>query len=649
MKKTNILLLTVYCLLLTMSLVSAAGESTNICCEKTNTGAWCQNVPANQCASERAAQTSCSQTSFCQLGTCVDNNAGICIPNSPKRECEQNGGQWSLEAKSQIPMCAPGCCKIGDEVAFVSQTECKQLASDYGVNINFLKEITDEPSCLALAKPSDKGACVTYSDTGSTCTMITREACNSMSGDFNDGLLCTAPGLSDCAKSDKTTCYDDDVYFLDTCGNLANIYDERMFSSNENSWTIEMTNYWTDVKDDYSDFKAQGDCDYVSGTSCTSKRGLNFCGDLSCEYDTNNNGKIDAGEKYSHGESWCAESDGAYNHILVDPETMEFLDEKTQTDLKTEYNTYNVPGSRYYRLQCWEGETIVEPCRDYRNEVCKEANIGENNDFGIAQCRVNAWRNCLDIDTKLGCDEAYTDCKWVQGYRFDFAKAPKELIENEQGSCLPLYAPGFDFWVEGTSGEAVCSLATVSENVQYETHWLEERDDIDYDLELATENCLEDCYALPGYAKDKSISDMEKIHEGVIEPNGLVSNRLGYYCALKKDENSSRVGAVIGKVNCASSPETLFGLVGARGTEKVPLFYRNQDWLSSITERSASLGDCGYKNNFAGEKGKESTEIVTALFQKLTQQGEMKTNSTTKQIYVGDSWTDDDPRTEGLK
>jgi len=59
----------------------------NVCCEKTNEGAFCQNALEENCDLSidptkgqpfRMTPTSCEATSFCRLGCCIDSAEGLC-------------------------------------------------------------------------------------------------------------------------------------------------------------------------------------------------------------------------------------------------------------------------------------------------------------------------------------------------------------------------------------------------------------------------------------------------------------------------------------------------------------------------------------------------------------------------------------------
>lgn len=605
MKKNKLIIFAALLLLVVVFQFSSFVSAEVVCCPETNDGALCQNVDRSECLpGSTVASTSCETSAFCRPGTCVNENTGICSSNTAKSVCENAGGIWEDKTIGEIEQCKPGCCVIGSNVAFVSDAECANLATDYGVDVNFRSDINDELSCLSLSSSEEKGACVVSSGGSDRCTIESKADCLVREGAFYNGLLCTAPGLSDCAKSSDKTCFGDDIYFKDTCGNLANMYDSSMYSET-GSYTQEMNNYWTEIKTDYSDVDYDGDCDYNSGTTCEVSGGIYSCRSLACDNVEINGRSVTK----KHGEGWCVESPGTVPHILVDPITAEFVDPRQREEIENGFGEYNTPGSRYYEAHCWEGEIIVEPCADYRVEVCKEALIGEREDFTVADCTINGWRFCLEITDKRSCDEAYVDCKWVPGYRFDGVNLNEEVSirENEQGSCVPLYAPGFDFWEPESTASAVCELGSVTSRAFYITSWMENRGKIPKSLGFASENCDENCDAIPGYRTGVGIS---------------------YFSGLNIDSEDA--------INPSFS--------------KKGIFRTNAAWLWAVTARGKSLGDCGYKTAINGATSGDSSEVITALFQKLSQKEKPKSSYEKKRpilIYARDDWTGIDPRTTG--
>ncbi len=455
-----------FVMLILFSLVSA--QEVSYCCEKTiagGPGGFCVNAPLNQCDTTgdlRAIPTSCEATSYCKTGTCVNTAEGICFENTPRKTCVnpeggESGGVWYDADSDEIPLCQLGCCLIGDQAAFVTLTRCQQLSSSYGLEINFRTDIKNELTCIASATPKAKGACVFETSTGRTCTFITKSACQDMkagnpSADFHQGLLCSNPSLgADCSSSSKTTCVEgrDEVYFLDTCGNIANVYDSR-YVEPESSDTARR--YWSEIQAPTCSLETHGpakcgDCNYYFGTTCGEFRsgvdvrpsfGSNVCRDLGCTYD---------GDSYNHGETWCA----AGENPGISGSSFSNFDKQG-----------NLPGSRDFRLICYNGEVTVEPCADFRQEICIEGEVGT---FSTAICRANLWRDCFVQNNKDDCENNdKRDCKWVEGVG---------VLADDSGeklgySCVPKYSPGFDFWEKGTDAEDTCSIASITCLVKYE-------------------------------------------------------------------------------------------------------------------------------------------------------------------------------------
>ncbi|MEK6841868.1 MAG: hypothetical protein AABX91_01815 [Nanoarchaeota archaeon] len=460
--------------------VSAVGE-TFVCAEKTLSGAWCMNVPENQAstainpATGRAysvARSSCESTSFCRMGTCVDNQQGECRPNVPQRVCQASSGFWVQGKPEAIPQCQLGCCLVGDQAAFVTATGCTAIGSQYGVTPTFNSQVRDSESCLALSNPKAMGACVIDDGFQRDCKNIANAECNALqtsgSGNrkitFSEGLLCTADVLATrCAvpapNKIKTTCVEGKfgVYFLDTCGNIANIYDASKVDVSK----VINREYWTYRKDisescgatsNNAGSKTCGNCDYQAGSICKPvnratpdatpqpSSGDFVCADLSCTYKN---------EKYLHGESWCAGNSPGANE--------------------------NLPGSEHYVLTCYSGEVTSSQCDSLRQSICHEDTI---EGYSVAACVANNWRDCVDQKNKTVCEDAQKrDCKWVVGSALQIPG----LSDNETGvtyvldddgnlvpragstgtvgaACVPRYAPGLN--TNTTEAEIACFAAS---------------------------------------------------------------------------------------------------------------------------------------------------------------------------------------------
>ena len=139
MKRILIGLIAMSLVLVSLNYVAAQDTTPTVCCEKTNSGLYCQDVTPDQCSSSgRQAPTSCRSTSFCKPGTCYDSNEGTCLDNTPQNVCNLNNGIWTDKA---APQCDLGCCVLGDQAAFVTLTRCKKLSSFLGLQTNYNKNI----------------------------------------------------------------------------------------------------------------------------------------------------------------------------------------------------------------------------------------------------------------------------------------------------------------------------------------------------------------------------------------------------------------------------------------------------------------------------------------------------------------------------
>ncbi len=462
------------------------------CCEKTNTGSWCIDSSENECATTGCGkdgdgecskvQTACSSTSYCALGTCVNKIDGDCIENTPRLRCDSDFGFWIQDSPENIPQCQLGCCFIGDQAAFVTQTKCKSFASLYSIDTHFQQNIQNEMTCIASAFPDVKGACVFERELYTTCKMTTRSECQTISeAEFHEGFLCTAIALAtNCAPTGKTTCVEgrDEVFFLDSCDNVANVYDSGKIQEAEGQVLMDQgeENYWTyitapDCGAGIGINKAEcGNCDYFEGHTCKSydknkdrpinlKYGDNICRDLGCKFD-NGNGE----EEYLHGETWCASSE-----IVKGATFLEIIDGVISGQSSSSENTENnLPGSRFFRMVCYNGDVTIEPCADRRAEVCiqSERGYGEGQTFKSAICRVNAWQDCVAQTDEDDCeDSSIRDCQWINEEMGD-----GEILER----CVPLISPGFKFWSDEEESEedeeilAICSLASTSCIAHYE-------------------------------------------------------------------------------------------------------------------------------------------------------------------------------------
>lgn len=429
--------------------VYAQEATSTVCCERTISGASCQDVPVSECdPSYRQLPTACDSTSFCKAGTCFDSTQGTCLDNTPQLVCNDNGGVWSEESP---PQCSLGCCVLGDQAAYVTLVRCKYLSAQLGLEANYDSTSADESACIASVQNQDRGACVFEHEFERTCRATTRAECSglsdsvngsSASGEFFKDKLCSAEELgTNCGPSTKTTLIDgkDGVYFVDTCGNPANIYDASRVNDKE---------YWTNIKGKevscgFEDSNALnpscGNCNYLLGSFGRNKDivdvnptyGDFICADLNCR-DTSN------GQGYLHGESWCVNNDAG----SVDSGEAS-------------------AGSRFYRHICINGEEVVEACDDFRGESCIQDDI---NGFSQSACRVNRWQDCTQQVDQIDCENTdRRDCIWIEGESLPAFSRNKSV----SGACTPKNPPGLKFW-EGEEARNMCNQGTTTCVVTFE-------------------------------------------------------------------------------------------------------------------------------------------------------------------------------------
>lgn len=438
MRKNLILVVLIFASLFLISLGFVSAQSSpTVCCEKTSgtpanpDGMFCQDVSVDECApGVKQIPTACASTSYCKPGFCYDSNEGTCPDNTPLLVCNISKGHWTEKMPAS---CELGCCILGDQWSLVTLVRCKSLSGNYGFETNFKKNIKDEVSCSDLVRSQEKGACVFEFEFQKTCRITARAECaggisgNLTKGTFFKGMLCSAEELETICgpKKEVTTCIEgkEDVYFRDSCGNPANIYDSTKYNDDS---------YWTYMKDEKDscypnsaniNSASCGNCNYPLGSICrTDKKGSSKCVDLNCYGSESILGE--GKTRRLHGESWCIYSDEGSGE-----------------------SPNNAVGSQFYKYICENGEVSVEACADFRNQICVESSMNytagaTSGTFLEAQCKVNRWQDCTLQGSKNSCRNTdMRDCVWAGG------------------KCVPRVAPGLKFW-ERSDAKAICSQAS---------------------------------------------------------------------------------------------------------------------------------------------------------------------------------------------
>jgi len=428
-----------------VKLVSAE-ETNNFglnCCQVGKNGDICSSYPIADCAnscSSACLPSACGNTQECKEGCCYNSAEGLCVSKSSQAKCTQDGGIWKNSPECNLniaPECKQGCCVLGENVEFVTSGRCQKLSADRNLNVDFRSSITSEENCLLLKYASNKGACV-FND--KSCKMLTNSECRSLTGrNIFLNVLCTAEILNTtCKPTQNTKCVDgkDEVYFVDSCGNTANIYD----SSRKEDKT-----YWERVFSKFTscgalgsniNSRSCGNCDRFIGSGCSNYKtantakpdlGENLCKDLGCKnapYVVDAFGKVIQKKDRKNGESWCV-----YDGKVGDGD--------------------DIPGSRHFKYSCINGEVKEEPCADARNEICVENGIGKDDSISNAVCRANNWRNCFETN--------FSECNGT----LDCQPSSVVIDKFKVQLCTPKYPGGFGASEENQkSAQDICSQAT---------------------------------------------------------------------------------------------------------------------------------------------------------------------------------------------
>ena len=406
------------------------------CCSLANSGEECATSAQSECTGQFSANTLCSQTSFCRTGCCIDDEVGTYDKNVLQSSCTLRGGRWENDRNCNVAGAEFGCCILGSRTFFTTNQNCiwRTERQGNGSAIDWRNDL-NEMQCVATSEIQEQGACiVSDNEFGRNCKFITEQECIGLTGSssgFYKDFLCTSKELNTiCEKTEQTNCFEgkDGVYFVDSCGNMANIYDSNK-TNDENYWEkIYSTDFSCNAFQGNANSKDCGNCNRFLGGICSSAlqdkfepdKGNFYCKTTDC---------IFKGDTYKNGESWCI-----YDGKIGDGD--------------------DVVGSRHWKYVCNLGEISIEPCADYRNQLCVQSNenVGNGEIFKNAACRPNNWRECIEMNTKGGECSGVLDCETKQ---INFGKGFNFKV------CTPKNPGGFGFderWQ--ATAASVCGIAS---------------------------------------------------------------------------------------------------------------------------------------------------------------------------------------------
>ena len=442
-------------------------DAQSSCCAETKNGKLCENLPSQSCnslCSQECAPMNCSFVESCKIGCCI-NSDGTCTSSSTKGKCTN----WNSDKNCAIDECGKGCCIIGNNANLYTKSYCDYSAAKSGATPEFFPEITTNAGCRAKIAGQDKGACIN-SEQKNTCVITTQKDCLSKTPprQFYLSALCTSPSLNTgCKPTKETTCLNekDEVYFLDSCSQVANIYSAGKVD-NPTYWEI-IINKTLSCKSDSANLNSPncGNCNAILGSVCGNYEnikpdfGQNICKNVNC---------IDEqGKTRNHGESWCA-YEGSVD------------------------NGKDIVGSRHLRKICIYGKVKNEPCADYRSELCIQNERTVNGKiYSSSECTANLGRLCYHYN---GDGETFTqsldkansasfylfnqdtieECN-SNGFCFaksvDITNGPEDENNGFKFSaCIPRIPPGFDYSNEDgkLKAENTCGIASRTCTVTYQ-------------------------------------------------------------------------------------------------------------------------------------------------------------------------------------
>ncbi len=423
----------------------------------------CSLLTTPQCSSigGDTQPTGCADVPICDTGCCV--TATGCNVGKTQTWCRQNGGSWDQNNPdcSTNTECVSGSCTVNGQ-CFSDWT--KRQCDAAGPGATFSPGISDPASCNAVN--SDREGCCIL---GTNYFRTTQNSCNG--GRFVSNYLCSfAPVVTgtNCLPRDHKTCgKDGKVYWVDSCGNLENVADNGRVHASYTQDTGRILSI-SAVKN------YPGNCDISKGNLCgKDSSGELTCLDVNCDagesyyIETNfdpgialfldkDSVKIEGpkptgdGVSYSGGmlgeTYWQQKGDRIF--LYSQSAISKDKDNKGVTTRKNgerwcmmwSQPTWDAgrgeahpaaPGSRDYVFKCEYGKIKIEPCSDYRGQVCTEG-YDINTDMTSARCEDNAWEGCIGA-SRDKCNDQNLLCRFVKG------------------ECVPIYPPGNVFWGEDTS------------------------------------------------------------------------------------------------------------------------------------------------------------------------------------------------------
>ncbi|MBU2589385.1 MAG: hypothetical protein KJ939_04790 [Nanoarchaeota archaeon] len=451
----------IICMTFTITLVAPVSAEENLaCCQQTNSGETCRYTLADECDStyQVGAFQFCEDSNFCKPGCCISPE-GSCSKQVGRATCEAagEGWRWTDSANCELEQCQKSCCVLAEsECTFTTEKRCASITSQFeGLSLDF-RNSNSEAECTAICKLSDQGCCA---KNDGSCVWESRAACGLSDGTGSNGFYkdayCSHESLQEicipeCSPKAYKGCIEgeEEVFWFDSCGNPEGIAE---------------------------------DCDYAAGTLCSEDKPEAYCKSVNCEttqgYEHLEYQSAGQDNFRWNGESWC------------------YYDTKWGAAL-------DAVGSRHFMHMCINGEEIVEPCKDFREEICLQAIVpdmpGGYEKYRAARCIENEWEVCTEKCNSAKEIDKKDDDEKQRAYRIDqqccedFDCTWFPLTQEEEkydGLCVPKSPPGGKFWSDDSGEvsdeiESQCNLVDTKEDCN--TKWQEA-------IAGADMKCIENC------------------------------------------------------------------------------------------------------------------------------------------------------------
>jgi len=373
-------------------LISFVCAENNGCCLLTDAGDSCRYTTESNCVDVFFSGALCENTDSCRTGCCVSSEG--CFEETGAYTCDLNSGDFfDGQECSSLSACQMTCCKVGSDYSFMNAGECQALIDEYGSDVIGSYSASDEAACEELEDQEQTGCCVTTSG----CSMVTQAECGSSSYN-SEGF-----GFFENEYCDSVSSYlaDKDYVAQDYCACevTGNVCDEDALNVVEQD---SCGNYGSVIES----------CDYPDEV-CIENNGVAECSAGSCSFSLSD-------KLIPYNPLWQNDFKNMESRCLYEGPAGNYQD---------------LPGSRHYVVRCLSGEIVLEPCVDYREQVCVDDYV---DNFDWAECISNTVYSDEELVTTVPIGADWDDESLIDTCGLD------DSSPGEAGrvNCYAIYGKG---------------------------------------------------------------------------------------------------------------------------------------------------------------------------------------------------------------